>query len=208
MSQLTATARPLRTARRLPSKAPLRVLPTRIGTSGSGAFATLCLVLLTAGLIGLLVLNTALAEGSLTLGSLKKESAGLSDRAGGLTEQIARESSTNALAARATSLGMVRSGQRAYIDLATGKVSGTAYPATRLQRLPIVVAPMPAPRVMTRLTSALDVATADAIAVAKAMAAMTVVPATPKVAGSTLPPSATDTLDPTSRTTRPPATTR
>ncbi|MDN5795243.1 MAG: hypothetical protein L0H79_05760 [Intrasporangium sp.] len=208
MSQTIATARPLRAPRRVPSVAPLRVIPTRIGTSGNGAFGTLCIALLTLGLVGLLLLNTALAEGSLTLGSLQKESRVLDARAGALSEQIAQASSSNALAARATSLGMVRAGQRGYIDLASGKVSGTAYPATTLQKVPIVVAPMPAPRVVTRLTSALDGATEAAVAAARAVARLAGTAATPKVGESAAPPSATETLDPISKPAGSPATTR
>ena len=59
MSQMTATARPLRAPRRGPVSAPLRVMPARITNTGHGAFAGICVVLLTVGLIGLLLLNTA-----------------------------------------------------------------------------------------------------------------------------------------------------
>ncbi len=205
MSQPTATARPLRAPRRAPAVTPLRVIPTRIGASGGGAFATLCVTLLTLGLIGLLLLNTALAEGSITLGALRQESSVLSDRTGDLTEQIARASSSNALAAQATSLGMVRSNERAYINLKTGKVSGTAYPATQFQKVPIVVTPVPAPRAVARITSALDGAASAAVAAARAAARLATA-ATPTVTGSGAPPSATETLDLSGKPTSAPPT--
>lgn len=211
MSQMTATARPLRAPRRVPMGAPLRVIPSRIGATGNGAFATLCVALLTLGLIGLLILNTALAEGSLVLGDLKKESGVLTDRAGDLGEEIARSSSSNALAASAASLGMVRANERGYIDLRSGKVTGTAQPATKLQKVAIVVAPMPAPRAVKRITSALDGATGAAVTAAKAVAkeaSKLAVAATPMVGDSAAPPSATETLDTTSKPAGSPATTR
>ena len=145
MSQMTATARPLRASRRGPTATPLRVMPTRFATTGNGAFATLCLVLLTVGLIGLLLLNTALAQGSLAVGNLQRESTALTNSAANLKAEIAAASAGGALAAAAAKLGMVRSNERAYIDLSTGKVSGKAYPATSLQALPIVTRPTPPP---------------------------------------------------------------
>lgn len=138
MSQMTAAARPLRAPRRGSSVAPLRVMPRRIAATGNGAFATLCLVLLTAGLIGLLLLNTALAQGSLAAGVLQRQSAVLSNSAADLNQQIAAASSSAALAGTASSMGMVRSNERAYLDLSAGTVTGTAYPATTNQALPIV----------------------------------------------------------------------
>ena len=84
MSQMTATARPLRTPRRGPAPTPLRVIPSSITRTGTGTFAATCIALLIAGLIALLLLNTALAQGSLALGDLQRESARLSDTAGNL----------------------------------------------------------------------------------------------------------------------------
>jgi hypothetical protein len=213
MSQITATARPLRDFRRAPSAVPhrvtpLRVIPTRIQASGNGAFATLCVTLLTLGLIGLLLLNTALAEGSLTLGALKKESGQLTDRAGALSETITRASSSPALAAKATSLGMVRAGERGYIDLAKGVAKGSPQPATRLLAVPIVVAPAPAPQPVKRMTSAVDGAS-NALVMVWVAAGRLAAPPTPRVADSSAPPSATETLGGTSGDPAPtPSTTR
>ena len=142
MSQMTATARPLRAPRRGPAPvSSLRVLPARIGSTGNGAFATLCIVLLTAGLIALLVLNTALAQGSLALGQLQRDSARLTDTASNLQEEIDRASASGALARSASQLGMVRMNERAYIDLAAGTVTGEAKAATKDLAIPIVTSP-------------------------------------------------------------------
>ena len=147
MSQATATARPLRSParapRRGPTRAPLRVIPARITTTGSGAFAAICVTLLVTGLIALLVLNTALAKGSIELGELQRTSALLSETAGNLQEEIDSASASGALAQKASQLGLVRSNERAHIDISTGKVTGTAHPANRSLAFPVVTSPTP-----------------------------------------------------------------
>lgn len=213
MSQMTATARPLRTPRRGTAPVPLRVMPRRIAATGNGGFATACLVLLTAGLIGLLLLNTALAQGSLALGALQKESAVLSDTAANLRQDIVAASASGTLARSATELGMVRSNERAYIDLATGKVTGTAYPATPYQALTIVTAPTPPPvpsgaernLLAKAATSVLTTAAPKAKAKAKAKPATkpATTPganATPKTAGDAAPGPSTATLGASTQT--------
>ncbi len=162
MSQMTATARPLRAPRRGPAPvSALRVLPARMASSGNGAFAALCIVLLTTGLIALLVLNTALAQGSLALGSLNRDSARLADAASNLQEEIDVASASGALARSASQLGMVRMGERGYIDLASGAVTGEAEAATKEGAFPIVSSPTP-PAVAKDVKSVLSSATSVA----------------------------------------------
>jgi hypothetical protein len=181
MSQVTATARPLRVPRRGPAVTPLRVIPTRITSTGNGAFVSICVVLLTIGLIALLLLNTALAQGSLGLGQLQRESSTLRDTAANLQEEIDRASASGALARRASELGMVRANERAYIDVSKGTVTGEAEPATRNQAFPIVTSPTP-PVVTKTVKSLLATAT-------KAAAA-----ATPTTPGAGSPAGAPTTL--------------
>src|SRR6476661_2241260 len=133
MSQMTATARPLRAPRRGPAPTPLRVIPSSITRTGTGTFATTCIGLLIGGLIALLLLNTALAQGSLALGDLQRESVRLSDTAGNLQEEIDRASAT----------GMVRMNTRGYVDLSKGTVTGEPEPATKNNAFPIVTSPTP-----------------------------------------------------------------
>ena len=207
MSQMTATARPLRAPRRGPAPvASLRVLPARMASTGSGAFATLCIVLLTAGLIALLVLNTALAQGSIALGQLQRDSARLTDTAGNLQEQIDRSSASGALARSAAQLGMVRMGERGYIDLAAGTVTGEPEPATKDRALPIVTSPTPlevTKEVKGLLSSATSVATKAQTSAQKAAAAKAAeakkkkaaaAAATPTAPGAAAKPAATPTL--------------
>jgi hypothetical protein len=170
MSQMTATARPLRAPRRGPAPTPLRVIPSSITRTGTGTFATTCIGLLIAGLIALLLLNTALAQGSLALGDLQRESARLSDTAGNLQEEIDRASATGSLARSAAEIGMVRMNTRGYIDLSKGTVSGAPEPATQNNAFPIVTSPTP-PAVTATVKKVLSSATQVGAAASSASAA-------------------------------------
>ncbi len=191
MSQMTATARPLRAPRRVSGLPPLRVIPSQIRNTGNGAFAATCIVLLTCGLLALLVLNTALAQGSIALGQLQRESTALGDSASNLREQVNTASSAGALALKASQLGMVRSNERAYIDLATGTITGTASPASRNQAFPIVISPTP-PSAAAKKAAAELVAAAKKVSVSAQKSALPpaaplvapAAPATPKSAGA------------------------
>jgi hypothetical protein len=204
MSQMTATARPLRVPRREPVPAPLRALPTTLTQTGNGRFATICVLLLTVGLIALLLLNTALAKGSLALGDLQRESAVLADTAGNLQEEIDRASASGELARRAAALGMVRSNERAYIDLAKGTVTGTAHPATRNQAFPIVTSPTPVPAAPKKVSAATAAAVkaAAAATLPKPTVAATGTPTTgsPAPATPSAMPSATPAVPATGAT--------
>ncbi|WP_323101575.1 hypothetical protein [Intrasporangium sp. YIM S08009] len=184
MSQMTATARPLRAPRRAPAPAPLRVIPSSIARTGNGAFAAICITLLVGGLIALLLLNTALAQGSLALGDLQRESARLDDTASNLHEQIDAASATGALARSASELGMVRMNTRGYIDLRTGKVTGKPEAATKQNAFPIVTSPTP-PTVTKKVSSVLAKATKVATAEEAAAAAAKATGATPTTPGAT-----------------------
>ncbi|WP_256795347.1 hypothetical protein [Terrabacter sp. Ter38] len=192
MSQMTATARPLRAPRRGPAPTPLRVIPSSIARTGNGAFVTICIGLLTAGLIALLLLNTALAQGSLAVGDLQRESARLSDTAGNLQEDIDRASATGALARSAAEIGMVRMNTRGYIDLSTGTVSGEPEPATKNNAFPIVTSPTP-PAVTAKVKKVLSSAT-KASKAASATAATPSEAATPTTPGATPETPAAPTL--------------
>ncbi|MFF4649005.1 septum formation initiator family protein [Streptomyces sp. NPDC001380] len=121
-------AGPRPTVRRL--SAPRR--PAR----GRTPFAVLVVVLLAAGLIGLLTLNTALNQGSFELSRLQSETTRLTDEQQSLEQQIAQLSAPDALERRARGLGMVPGGSPAFLrDDGTvlgkpGKAVGTP-PVTR-----------------------------------------------------------------------------
>ena len=143
MSQQTATARVASRApaRRVAPPQPLRVVPAAVGHPGNGVFAALCMTLLCAGLVGLLMLNTAMAEGSFTLHNLQSTSGELADTQDALTQAIDAQRSPANLASRATKLGMVPADSAAFLRLSDGKVLGVAKPATKDRGFTVVTAP-------------------------------------------------------------------
>ncbi|SDO80585.1 hypothetical protein SAMN04489867_0633 [Pedococcus dokdonensis] len=143
MSQQTATARvaPRAPARRVAPPQPLRVVPAAVGQPGNGVFAALCMTLLCAGLVGLLMLNTAMAEGSFTLHNLQSTSGELADTQDALTQAIDAQRSPANLATRATRLGMVPADSAAFLRLSDGKVLGVAKPAKKGRGFTVVTAP-------------------------------------------------------------------
>ena len=143
MSQQTATARvasraPLR--RQAPAQ-PLRVVPAAIGQPGNAVFAALCMTLLVGGLVALLMLNTAMAEGSFTLHRLQGTAGELTDTQQALTEAIDAQRSPANLAARAEKLGMVPADSAAFLRLSDGKVLGVASAAKKQDGFTVVTAP-------------------------------------------------------------------
>lgn len=143
MSQQTATARVAFRAPQRRQTAPqeLRVVPAAIGQPGNGLFAAACLVLLIGGLVSLLMLNTAMAEGSFTLNSLQKTSGELTDTQDALTQSLDAQRSPANLAARATRLGMVPADSAAFLRLSDGKVLGVASAAKAGSGFTVVTAP-------------------------------------------------------------------
>ncbi|MFE2722944.1 cell division protein FtsL [Kitasatospora sp. NPDC059327] len=111
-------------------RARITVRPGRRPVRGRTPFAVLVVVLLAAGLLGLLALNTALNEGSFELSKLQRQTTVLTDEQQGLQHQIDQNSAPDALARRAAELGMVPAGGMAFLDVPNGgKVLGTPGPA-------------------------------------------------------------------------------
>ena len=152
-SQLT-TAAPARVASRrrgMPRAAPLaplRVVPAAIRRTGNGVFAVICMTLLAAGLVALLMMNTALASGIYQLKTLQGQSGTLTDQQEQLTQVVDDLRSPRNLADRAQQLGMVPAKSMAFVRISDGSIIGVAQPAKDDQRLNVVtspVAPPPAP---------------------------------------------------------------
>ena len=83
--------------------------------AGRGPFAALVVLILAGGLIALLMLNTALNQGSFQLSQLQQRTTGLTDERQGLQQQIGAWSAPDALSARAQQLGMVPGGSPAFL---------------------------------------------------------------------------------------------
>ncbi|MGW4380914.1 FtsB family cell division protein [Kitasatospora sp. NPDC004531] len=90
---------------------------------GRTPFAVLVVTLLSAGLLGLLMLNTALNEGAFTLSRLKKQTTDATDQQQTLQQEIAAQSAPDALEQRARELGMVPGGDPVFLG-ADGSVNG------------------------------------------------------------------------------------
>lgn len=131
MSQLPATHPATRPVRRRPStRGPLRVV--RGGAvARRGGFPAVCVGLLVGGLLTVLLLNAALAQGSFELGRLQATSSALADRQEALTESIDEQRAPANLARRAGRLGMVPAQSAAFLRLTDGKVLGVARPAEK-----------------------------------------------------------------------------
>jgi hypothetical protein len=104
---LGAAARPVLPGRLAPARSRLRVVPRRSARPRRAPFVVLVLFLLAAGLMGLLVLNTSLQQGSFALTDLEQQTAALRDRHSELVGDVANRSEPGALASRARQLGMV-----------------------------------------------------------------------------------------------------
>ena len=108
----------------------LRVVAAPVAEHGRTVFVLACLALLVGGLIMLLLINTALAQGSFRLHDLTSKSRQLADESQALSEDIAGQASPGRLSQRAAGLGMVPSGSVAFLRLADGLVLGVASAAT------------------------------------------------------------------------------
>ncbi|WP_411105989.1 hypothetical protein [Streptomyces sp. cmx-4-9] len=100
--------------------------PAGAGPAGQAArmpFVLLVVALLGGGLISLLLLNSALNEGSFQLSRLKKETTALTDEEQALQRDVDAHSAPDALQRRAVELGLVPGGSPVFLG-PDGKVSG------------------------------------------------------------------------------------
>ncbi|MDP9183691.1 MAG: hypothetical protein M3P04_13060 [Actinomycetota bacterium] len=113
------------TPRALPStKGLLRLVPQRRSQAAKTPFVVVLVLLLVGGLLGLLLLNTMVAQDSFTLHDLAKQSRDLQLREQQLAGQLEAQQAPNQLAARATEMGMVPGGAPAFLRLPDGRVLG------------------------------------------------------------------------------------
>ncbi|MEU3728665.1 septum formation initiator family protein [Streptomyces sp. NPDC033538] len=109
------------------------------GQAARAPFVLLVVVLLGGGLIGLLVLNSAMSEGSFQLDDLKQKTKELTDEEQALQRDIDAYSAPRALQRRARELGMVPGGDPAFLA-PDGTVKGSPGPAPAAAT-PLVLAP-------------------------------------------------------------------
>ncbi|MEV5973547.1 cell division protein FtsL [Streptomyces sp. NPDC051921] len=113
-----------------------RLMPSGPSTAARTPFVLLVVVLLGGGLISLLLLNSALNQGSFKLSELKRKTTELTDEEQALQRDVDDSSAPDALERRARELGMVPGGSPAFLD-PDGKVRGVPSEA---------VSPKPSPR--------------------------------------------------------------
>ncbi|MGW0764924.1 FtsB family cell division protein [Streptomyces sp. NPDC002676] len=125
-----------------------RLFPAGRARAARTPFVLLVVLLLGGGLIGLLVLNSALSEGSFKLADLQKQTKNLTDEEQALQRDIDAYSSPDALQRRARELGMVPGGDPAFLgpDGTVKGVPGAAAPESAAFTNPV------APEAMTTAT--------------------------------------------------------
>ena len=164
--------------------------PTGSGQAARTPFVLLVVLLLGGGLIGLLVLNSALSEGSFKLTDLQKDTKSLTDEQQALQRDIDAYSAPDALLRRARELGMVPGGDPAFLD-PDGTVKGVPSPASDAEplsyRMPLVLAPeafdsaaaVPTPTVRTTPTETVVQAPEDAVQAPETVSSDVPLPTTP-----------------------------
>lgn len=149
MSQMTSAARvgarPLNRPTTTTTSTRLRVVTGAPPRHGGAAFGIFCATLLASGLIGLLLLNTVLAQGSFTLHDLRVTSDQLTDTENALAQSLQSSKSPANLAASAARMGMVPAQSVAFLRLADGKVIGVAKPAKAPPGFAVIRNQTPAP---------------------------------------------------------------
>lgn len=137
MSTMHGPAR-ARTPRPLPSRR-LDLVPRPAPVTSRTPFIAVMVLLVGAGVIGLLVLNTALQSRAFALSDLQQNAGDLRAREAALQMQVDHASSPDRIAARAAVLGMVPNTNPVFLRLGDGRVIGDPVPAvagTNLTGLP------------------------------------------------------------------------
>ncbi len=136
-------------ARRTPS---LRLVPQVRRRIARAPFLGVVIAILAAGLLGLLGLNTLLAQDSFRMHALQSSSKQLADREQILRREVDALQAPGALSAQAAAQGMVPGGPPVFLRLPDGTVLGEPVPAA--------ASPVPAPVVDVPPTRAVSPKTA------------------------------------------------
>lgn len=123
-------------------RAPLTVVPRRAQKAPRVPFVALVSLLLAGGVVGLLLFNTELQQGSFTSSALEERAAVLAGKEESLQMQLDRLRDPQHIAAQAKKLGMVPASNPAFIRLSDGKVLGRPTVATSADS--VRISPLPA----------------------------------------------------------------
>lgn len=124
MSNQTASMRSRlpRIAEQAVQRARLTVVPRRTQPSARVPFVIFVSVVLVAGVVGLLMLNTTMQQNAFRATALEKEAQALTAKQEGLEMDLARLNDPQQVAERALALGMVEANVADYVDLANDSV--------------------------------------------------------------------------------------
>jgi cell division protein FtsB len=126
----TAPARAPRPGqRRTPARPNLRVVTPVPSRAPRAPFLLFSILVVGAGLVGLLVLNTVVAQDAFTIHDLDRNTTALDEREQRLEREVAALEAPRAVADRAGKLGLVPAGDPVFLT-ADGKVLGHPVPAT------------------------------------------------------------------------------
>ena len=104
------------------NKAVLRLVPDikQGEVAADRTFGIFLGAIFTAGLLALLVINTALAQDAFILKDLKQQAQVLTDQREAILREVARKSSPDQLSQSAAQLGMVASTNPRFLDMSAG----------------------------------------------------------------------------------------
>ncbi len=122
-------------------RARLTVVPRRTAKAPRVPFVSLVTLLLVGGIVGLLLFNTSMQQGSFVASSLEDRAAVLAGKEETLRIQLHRLREPQHVAAEAKKLGMVPAGNPAFLRLSDGKVLGK--PALAQPTDAVRIAPLP-----------------------------------------------------------------
>lgn len=144
MSAIHGTAR-ARSSRPATTPRRLDLVPRPLARTPRTPFVVLVMGMTVAGLVGLLVLNTAMQKNAFELAALQERSTTLATRQAALEAEVGTRSSPENLAAKAGDLGMVPNANPVFLRMSDGKVIGRAEPARAGTNLPGIRPPGPSP---------------------------------------------------------------
>jgi cell division protein FtsB len=140
-----------------PARRPaLRVVTPVASRAPRAPFVLFSMLLVGLGLVGLLVLNTVVAQDAFTLHDLDRNAATLAEREQLLRQEVAALEAPAAVADRATKIGLVQAGDPVFLA-ADGRVLGNPVAAT-------APPPPPAPKPSAAPTAAASTAPRPATA--------------------------------------------
>lgn len=136
MSQVTSAVRAARPSlrgfeRTAVERARLALVPVRRVDAPRAPFAVLVFLILGAGVVGLLMFNTQMQQDSFYATKLQHQADKLTAERESLQMELDDLRDPQRLGQAARQLGMVQPPVPAFVDLATGRIVGTATTATR-----------------------------------------------------------------------------